>query len=272
MVLIFMLLISTLIPSNSYAKQEVKLWINGEFVKTDVAPILENGRTLVPIRVISEALGYEVNWFPEKQMVSIGLPGDASGNGMFLWIGEKTVGLGEYENGNDLEVAPKLINGRTFVPIRAIAENFVETVNWDSEKWTVAIGEGYNGKYNLDNKFKNIETYTQNRLPFNIGNLQTTSEMVEYSGTYLSVLNEIFVDYLLFLERTYDFKDVKGYVAEFRNKRDSYGLAEIERRGLGGSMATIEYNGTLINYTYDELNKLSQKYQNKTIKNYWIGE
>lgn len=56
------LLLFAFIPFNLFANSEVKLWINGNYVTTDVAPVIENGRTLVPIRVISENLGLEVDW------------------------------------------------------------------------------------------------------------------------------------------------------------------------------------------------------------------
>lgn len=52
---------------SSYANNDnVKLWLDGIFLKTDTAPIIEKGVTLVPIRVISESLGIETEWLKDS--------------------------------------------------------------------------------------------------------------------------------------------------------------------------------------------------------------
>lgn len=45
--------------------------INNQAIKLDVQPIIENGRTMVPLRFISEAFGADVSWIPETRTVSI---------------------------------------------------------------------------------------------------------------------------------------------------------------------------------------------------------
>lgn len=45
--------------------------INGELIKLDVPAKIVNGRTLVPLKFISEAFGNEVKWDAEKRLVSI---------------------------------------------------------------------------------------------------------------------------------------------------------------------------------------------------------
>jgi len=45
--------------------------LNGKLVALDVAPKIESGRTLVPVRVISESFGYKVNWDNSKSIVYI---------------------------------------------------------------------------------------------------------------------------------------------------------------------------------------------------------
>ena len=131
------LLLFAFIPFNLFANSEVKLWINGSYVTTDVAPVIENGRTLVPIRVISENLGLEVDWDNNLKQITI-----SQGDDHFIFV----IGQNFYtkdEIKQDLDVAPKIINDRTFVPIRAIAEAFNQEVNWDNVARTVAIGSGY---------------------------------------------------------------------------------------------------------------------------------
>lgn len=53
------------------ADSPIKLLVNGNEIKSDVAPVLQNDRVLVPVRFVSEALGCEVIWDKENQSVVI---------------------------------------------------------------------------------------------------------------------------------------------------------------------------------------------------------
>lgn len=140
-ILLFMAIL-LIIPTISLAQEQpIKLIVGGITVETDVAPFIENGRTLVPIRIISETLGFKVDWFGEEEKVVIGDPKDeGSGNALSLFIGDKTAYVSEYETVT-LDVAPKIVNGRTFVPVRFVAEQFGLKVDWDESNWAVIIGE-----------------------------------------------------------------------------------------------------------------------------------
>lgn len=62
---LFIAIIATLVlclTASVFANTAIKLYLNGEEIKTDVEPVLVNNRVLVPIRVISEALGMNVTW------------------------------------------------------------------------------------------------------------------------------------------------------------------------------------------------------------------
>ena len=130
-------LLFAFIPFNLFASSEVRLWINGSYITTDVAPVIDNGRTLVPIRVISENLGLEVDWDNNLKQITVS-QGDDHPTSV---IGQNFYAKDEIKH--DLDVAPKIINDRTFVPIRVIAEAFNQEVNWDNVARTVAIGSGY---------------------------------------------------------------------------------------------------------------------------------
>ena len=58
----------------AFASNPIKLVINGAEVKSDVAPIIQNGRTLVPIRVVAENLGYTVHFNDMTQTVTVTAP------------------------------------------------------------------------------------------------------------------------------------------------------------------------------------------------------
>ncbi len=62
----------------AYASDPVKLFVNGQEIKPDVAPQIINGRTMVPVRWIAEALGAEVTWDDKSRTVSINRKGFVS--------------------------------------------------------------------------------------------------------------------------------------------------------------------------------------------------
>lgn len=142
--ILFFCLFLSLMPLNAFANNEIKLWIDGNYVESDVAPFIEESRTLVPLRVISENLGLDVKWLPEEKQVII-----SQGENYFVFlIGENFYSKGDLKM--EMDAAPKIVADRTFVPIRVIAELFNKEVNWDNTNRTVVIGSGYN--FTLQNK------------------------------------------------------------------------------------------------------------------------
>ncbi len=99
--------------------------VNGETKIMDVAPFISDaGRTMVPVRFIAEALGLTVDWNAEKRQVTI----TGENTQIILTIDSKQAMI----NGVpvQLDVAPVIVNGRTFVPLRFVAETFDFQVDW----------------------------------------------------------------------------------------------------------------------------------------------
>lgn len=130
------------IPTFVSANSNIRLWMRGNFVKSDVAPYIQQDRTMVPLRVISENLGKKVLWDSANRSVQIS---DDYGSVLYLTIDKKEIN--DFGGGKGkriiLDVAPSIKDDRTFVPLRAIAEAFGEKVDWDNDKRVVVIGEGY---------------------------------------------------------------------------------------------------------------------------------
>lgn len=103
-------------------------------VSEDTVPVVKNGRTLVPIRAIIESMGGTVSWDGATSTVTLSYEEDI----IKLIINCTTAFL----NGTEkvLDVAPVVINGRTMLPIRFIAENFGCKVDWNGEDSTIKIG------------------------------------------------------------------------------------------------------------------------------------
>ncbi|MCD6167692.1 MAG: fibronectin type III domain-containing protein, partial [Caldisericia bacterium] len=114
-------------------------YVNDELLEMDVAPIIREGRTLLPIRYVAEALGAEVGWNGKEQKVTITFKGTT----IELWIGKNTARVnGEYKliDPTNPNVKPIIIPpGRTMLPIRFIAENLGCKVDWDPKLREVKI-------------------------------------------------------------------------------------------------------------------------------------
>ena len=74
---LFLFLSGNIVCVNAGAYMSVGITINGEAVETEVSPFVENGRTLVPVRAVSEHLKYSVEWFAEEQRVDIDSSSDS---------------------------------------------------------------------------------------------------------------------------------------------------------------------------------------------------
>lgn len=69
LVLILLLLALLLLGNPTWAIDEIKIILDGQELETDVPPMMEQGRTLLPMRVIFEALGCEVQWSEKIQFI-----------------------------------------------------------------------------------------------------------------------------------------------------------------------------------------------------------
>lgn len=115
---------------------EIKVTVDGrELGFTDQKPVIIDGRTLVPLRAIFTALGADVNW---EQSTSTAVANKGADT-IKISIGSNKL----YKNNAEkvLDVPAQLINDRTMVPVRAIAEAFGSKVDWNNETRTVIINQ-----------------------------------------------------------------------------------------------------------------------------------
>ena len=112
---------------------EIKIYFNGSNLESDVQPMIIEDRTFVPLRVIFEALGAEVDWDGETGTV-ISKLGDST---VTLTIGENQIVVdGE---ARALDVPAQIVNDRTLAPVRAVSEAYGCDVQWNEAKRTVTI-------------------------------------------------------------------------------------------------------------------------------------
>lgn len=119
--------------NNASSYGGIKVYVNGSKLYFDVEPEITNGRTMVPLRAIFEALGAEVEW-------------DGATSTVYAYRGNESVELtiGSYylytsSGVTSLDQPGYIINGRTLVPVRAISEAFNCDVQWYQDKQLVSI-------------------------------------------------------------------------------------------------------------------------------------
>ncbi len=119
---------ATVIPAEA---AEVQL--NGQTLRTSVAPMSTNGRILVPMRDIFEALGAKVDWNALTQ----GINAQRGATQVQMQMGRKVATV----NGQtvNLDQAPMAVNGSTMVPLRFVSEAMGATVQWNNALQLVSI-------------------------------------------------------------------------------------------------------------------------------------
>ncbi len=120
----------------------------------DTDPVIENSRTLVPMRAIFEALGADVEWddanktaVATKDDITISLKIDEN----IAYINDKPM---------ELDVPARIKNSRTLVPIRFIAESFNADVEWDDILRAVTIEFVSGQEVEISESTKSLSTLT----------------------------------------------------------------------------------------------------------------
>lgn len=118
-------------------------------IEFGTSPVIEKGRVLVPVKEFFYELGYDVDWVPENKAIrAVKMTDDLTGmEGIILWINDCEArqqyyvwdsDLGDYRDAgtiiSSMDVPPRIINGRTFVPLRFLSETFGYSVEAD---WSV---------------------------------------------------------------------------------------------------------------------------------------
>ncbi len=111
-----------------------KVTLNGKLVKfNNQYPIIDNGTTLVPIRAIGEMLEADVKWDQENGIATV-IKGDKV---IKLHTGTTTAYINDEEY--ELEVSAEVVNNRTLVPLRFVAESLDMEVIWHGETRMVEL-------------------------------------------------------------------------------------------------------------------------------------
>ena len=138
-VLVLCLIFACAFSCIAYASDEISVVVDGQKVEFDVPPQIMEGRTMLPMRKTFEAFGANVEWIGEMNLVLATYKSKI----VAMEIGKDNFKVTDVLEGKseffELDVKATIVDGRTLVPVRAIAESFGFDVAWDGETRTVTI-------------------------------------------------------------------------------------------------------------------------------------
>lgn len=141
-VLLWVLPVYAAAPSNN--SEDIHIVIDGRETIPTVSPMIVNNRTIVPVRLIAEELGADIEWDDKSRTVLI----KKSDREICLRIDSYLI---EHSIGGSTkyylsDVAPKIYFDRTFVPLRLISNALGVSIGWDDQSRTVTINSRINAE------------------------------------------------------------------------------------------------------------------------------
>lgn len=137
------LIFSILFASTVSAQSDIKVVLDNKQVQfSDVHPVIQNGRTLIPVRKVFSEAGAKVAWQENTQTVHIQL----SENTVTMPIGDRNI----QKRYNDTvenyltDVPSQIINNRTYIPLRATGELLGYKVDWDQDNRVAFLDSNFN--------------------------------------------------------------------------------------------------------------------------------
>lgn len=122
---------------HAYAAKEVKIEIDGKaMVPKDMPAVIIDGRTMLPMRQIAQELECEVNWNEAAKQIYV-----MRGSDIIVFTVDSKTG---YENGKEftMDVPATIVNDRTMLPVRALADALHLNIKWNDPNRIVSIQSG----------------------------------------------------------------------------------------------------------------------------------
>ncbi|UMZ74900.1 stalk domain-containing protein [Natranaerofaba carboxydovora] len=113
---------------------EDRIFVRGQSLTYDVPPFIENGRTLIPVRTISEELGAEIYFSEEDSKVTI----ERNDKEIELELDSQVASVND--ESVVLDSSPRVEDGRIFVPLRFIGKTLGDSVTYLEETGEIDIG------------------------------------------------------------------------------------------------------------------------------------
>lgn len=276
-----------------YAEDPIKVRVNNELIECPNPPVIVDGRTLVPLRALGEAMGCEVVWVPSGQYANI----QNDTVLISVQIGNKYISKQKRVSKDtssviETDVPARIINGSTYIPVRAVAEAFDAEVGWDPVSRTVMVvydtSLNYRGNYAVETyagtgerkkhdsalstmAFVDPEGITVNAkgdiIVADSGMIRKLasgkSETIEFEPSYITANlvrcynNEIYV-------LTNEFQDTDGV--------KYYGIVKLTDSGAEGIFVTEATYSTITDFDISKDGKLYVIYNNVGVGQTYLGQ
>ena len=230
------------------AREDITVYYNARELSFDSAkPIIEKGRTLIPMRKIFEELGATVDWDHSTKTITA----NKDGKTIKLKIGSRTVNVNSLSGlsyNQTIVVAPKIYNAETMVPLRVVSESLGAKVEWNDEHRVINIendkeqnndihGVSYSLVKNENDSHAHVEVFDL------LINGKRIGSIFDYD------------DYHMLILHYHDNKQDLGFAWEvvsergFNMPKDEFMSMEIKGKLMEGTAPTYEYNGmTYVSY------------------------
>lgn len=185
-ILLVVLMVLSLAGSAYATSSLVTVLVNGQKISfPDQQPFIQDGRTLVPVRFVSEALGAKVDWDQPTQTAII----NKDGSDIRMKIGSMQPVVNGYARA--IDVPAQLVNNRTMVPLRFVSEILGAHVEWISATQTVDItttgtwsSNGYTIPVQTGLKVEPGEANDPNKVDIAIGIVMTNTISQQYEDAH----------------------------------------------------------------------------------------
>lgn len=160
-IVVLVMIISIFSACNGEAANidEIRLIVNGKDITSIAKPVIKNGRTLVPLRFVTEEIGGEISWNNEKREVLI----KKNDKNISMIIDKKLIQYDGKKAAMVSDVAPIIIDSRTFVPLRLVGNLLDIDVKWDNSTRRVIVDS--NTKASMESLYNiKITSHDQNSI------------------------------------------------------------------------------------------------------------
>ena len=228
--------------STTNKQEEIEVYYNGERIEFDQQPILVNDRTLVPFRKVFESMGCIVYYNnSESKVMALTKEGD---------ILTHTIGTNTFDlNGEEktFDSASTILNDRTLIPLRAVAETLSAEVEWNDKEQTVTIEKE-------ETKLDDIEKEVINHVLDINYNPKDTKRYVEYRRQHPELsIEQVIMDVNMDLDRELELKkSPDGWYEYYQAKEED--IEDIDPKYYDSNLVLVnKFHRIDNNYMPDDL-------------------
>lgn len=239
LILLVLMVISSL-PVYASTNSDIKIYVDNKQVVSDQNPFInEDGRTMVPVRFVSEALGADVNWLPLDRAAVV----EYAGTKIVMVVGMKyaTVGLSI----KNLDSPVTIVGGRTMVPLRFVSECLGAQVRWDASERAVYITTSEMAK---DDELVDSDLILKTPSPGNNENNVNLIAIVDYR--FNRPVEPQITDLQEILKRRFTTEEIKPIIDYIRTKKGMDGThIPVKDWTINGKLVRVSDNIASITVT-----------------------